>query len=120
MNNKILESRLKSIYHYKNEISDLQDTIKSIKSVIDEILINLIEFCPFEEGDIICKGDNIYLFKKVETAGMDDYQGDPYLMLSVLVSSNSYGRMDYPVKVKYDFRYSDGWSILKHAKQVIQ
>lgn len=118
MNNKILESRLKSISHYKNEISDLQDTIKSIKSTIDEILLDLIEFCPFTEGDIICKGDSIYLFKKVEKAIMDGYQGDPRLILSVLISSNSYGCMDYPIKVSYNFNDIDQWSILKHAKPI--
>ncbi len=66
MNKSLFETRQKSIAHYTQQIKDLTATIKEIESVRDEVTNSLVEFFPFEMGDIIIKGETIIMVKTVD------------------------------------------------------
>lgn len=63
MNKHLLETRLKSIKHYKEEINRLHAAILVNKETINEIEKTLVEFFPFESGDIIYRNRDKRMLK---------------------------------------------------------
>lgn len=71
MNKHLLQTRLRSLAHYGDEILKLTQAIKATEATREEILQSLKEFWPFAEGDIIvCKGQIISV---IEVTAMCDY-----------------------------------------------
>ncbi len=62
-NKHLLDTKLKSLVHYNSEIKRFEEAIEVTKSTKSDILQSLVEFFPFENGDLLQNGENIYLVK---------------------------------------------------------
>lgn len=91
MNKHLLETRLKSIKHYKEEIDRLHAAILINKETVDEIEKTLVEFFPFESGDIIYRdGDKRML--KIASIKHAQVRGDSFeIVAEVHYQDNRYG-----------------------------
>lgn len=115
MNKKLLDTRIKSIEHYNQQIADLQATLKEVTDVKKQVVRSLEEFCPFTEGDIICyKDEAIRKFRHVYSVSESSTNG---LTLNFnAYRDGNYGELSRETSGEYQFAHPDDWTILKHAK----
>lgn len=115
MNTKLLETKLKSIDHYVDVIRDLEDARKITIATLEQLLNDLKEFCPFQEGDILCfDNQRIHKFVKVNEGMIYNNEKRPYLSMTVLCC-NQYGGFEASTTASYYFDRGDLWTVLKHA-----
>lgn len=60
MNKHLLDTRMRSITHYNGELAKLRDALTVTELTKKDIIDSLKEFFPFENGDILMKGSNLY------------------------------------------------------------
>ena len=66
MNAKLLQTRLNSITHYKNEIMKLEEAIRITRQTRQELVNSLSEFCDLTEGDLIIRNGIFYKFLRIQ------------------------------------------------------
>ena len=91
MNKHVLETRIKSIRHYKSEIERLREAIKVNESVIADIENSLLEFSSFKEGDILFKGEKIIKVTKIDKAISDSSEEGFKIRIEYRMQSREYG-----------------------------
>ena len=87
MNKHLLEQRLRSLNHYDSEIKKLEATIETVKSTRRELQSSLIEFFPFQVGDVIIQIDSKTVFKINKIQSSDYYP--------------EYGGLRFHVEIEY-------------------
>lgn len=91
MNKHLLETRLRSIKHYREEIQRLENAIKVNRETINEIEKSLVEFFPFKSGDIIYRQKSNRMLK-VSSVKYAQVSGDSFSMVvSVHYQDSRYG-----------------------------
>lgn len=91
MNKHLLETRLRSIKHYKEEIQRLENAIKVNKETIDDIEKSLVEFFPFKSGDIIYRQKSNRMFK-IASVKYAQVSGDSFsIVANVHYQDSRYG-----------------------------
>lgn len=66
MNKSLFDTRVKSIAHYKKQINDIEDSLKENRDVLKDLISSLVEFFPFEAGDILINGTDIILVDMIK------------------------------------------------------
>lgn len=90
MNKHILETKLKSIKHYRDEIKRLQGAIEVNKSVLKDCEESLTEFFPFKKGDVIYGENRMYQIEEIKSSRSSE-SGDVYILVEVKKQSEQYG-----------------------------
>lgn len=91
MNKHLLETRLKSIKHYKEEIDRLNAAILVNKETIDEIEKTLVEFFPFEAGDIVYRDSDKRMYKISSVKHAQVKEADFSIVAEVHFQDSRYG-----------------------------
>lgn len=69
MSNKhLFETKVRSIKHYTEEIKRLKEAVKINEEVRAETEKSLIEFFPFQKGDVLFKGNKMIKINRVDSA----------------------------------------------------
>lgn len=95
MNKSLFNARMKSIEHYKNQIKDLEETIRQNEDVLKDLILSLKEFFPFEVGDILIKDSDIVLISSI------DESCESYIKISVKLPN---GKGDWELPSFYSYR----------------
>lgn len=120
MNTKLLDMRIKSIKHYQAQIISLEGTITIIEKTQTELVNELVQFCDFEPGDIICRGSLICIFHSVKCSffNPDKPSNNIGLVINVLkVGPYTNGQMTQEETYHFYLDKLDDWTILKKHKK---
>jgi hypothetical protein len=79
MNKHKLESTVRSIQHYEQEIAKLEAALGATQSTRNDLIKSLSEYFPFSVGDIITNGTKVFKvstdLKNVVCVGEKKYDG---------------------------------------------
>ncbi len=110
MNKHLLETKLKSIAHYKFEIEKLEKAVKVNESVLHEVTQSLVEFFPFKVDDVIFRRDKMIKIVEIEHVYLSDDEDLFEIKVKYNPQSNGYGFSGqinydrYPLRVWQEFK----------------
>lgn len=88
MNKHLLETRLRSIKHYKEELNKLNEALKITEQTREDLLKSLEEFFPWYPGDVLMRSETV--FKLVKLNDVREY-GDINFSVTMRYADGEHG-----------------------------
>lgn len=112
MNKHLLQTRLKSITHYSEELKKLSEAHRVVTSTREELKDSLKEFFPFKDGDVIVQKGKM---RKILSLKIIEGYADPAFRYLYMVPYENYGdvqwkKSDYMGELKVS--EFDNWKLI--------
>lgn len=129
-NKKLLETKIKSIENYNNQLRELREAQKIVEKIMKDIYKEILaDFIPFSKGDVVLfnKHNTIFFFEEIECDTFDlsniigysngnDQRFEIRAKINGRMNSGN-SRNEFKFSHTYDFNNPGQYTLLKAANE---